>query len=153
MSRHLIAFIVLFVSSLCKAQVKQGDIIYCIALEKYTQFLDTNGSEIPKGRLLYLEKPNFIDSIPSEVNGYKIVQFTDHNQRKIYKENSNRISHGKILPVVIEDNVAKISIVFAGGRLKGRKYYLTVAGGTFVYFKYNCDEKRFVFDKIESLGI
>jgi uncharacterized phage-like protein YoqJ len=136
------------IAFLSKAQRKDEDKIYWTALEKYTYSLGKAGfkkADEDKIKTIYLEKPDFIDSIPSAVND---------NQRRLYKEHNKHLLQTKLFPVSILDSVAKVSFVPYRGKLKSRNHYmLSISDGTVIYFKFDCYQKKFVFYKVENWGI
>jgi hypothetical protein len=139
------------------AQKRESDKIYWTALEKYTTELDRlhNGSATKNtGKIIYLEKPGFIDSIPRLVNGYQIILITSLNQQKLYKEHENVLTHTKVFPLTVEDSLLRISFIPFGGRLEGRNHYsFGNGGGTVVYFKFDCTKNQFVFSKVKTYGL
>ncbi|MDB4924635.1 hypothetical protein [Mucilaginibacter sp.] len=157
MKSSIVLFAFVLLSSLSKAQTKEGDKIYWTALEKYTLSLDTMGfkkAEEDKVKTIYLEKPDFVDSIPSVINGYKIILITNENQRKTYKDHKGLLTHTKLFPISVHDNVAEISFVPYRGRLKKRNHYmLSVSDGTIIYFKFDSNKNQFVFSKVKNWGI
>jgi len=157
MKAFTIAVILCLVGFTSRAQNKLSDKIYWAALDKYTLSLDSNklkSANEDKVKTIYLEKANFIDSIPVAMNGYKIVAITSENQWKLYKEHNKYLIHTIIFPVKISNNIAVISFIPYHGKLKGRKhYYLGVSDGTNIHFKFDCNLKQFVFERIENWGI
>jgi hypothetical protein len=54
----------------------------------------------------------------------------------------------------VADSLLKITIVpYLGELKKGNHYYLSVSDGTNIYFKFDCEKRRFVFFKAENWGI
>lgn len=143
--------------SLFKAQNKASDKIYWTALEKYTFALSSIYSrELSYGdhKIVFIEKPFYVDSIPPSMNGYTIVQITSLNQRKLYLEHGKALIHTQIFPVRVEGDHLSITITPYRGKMTSKKHYnLAVSDGTTVYFKYDCEKKEFVYDKTENWGI
>jgi hypothetical protein len=141
----------------CAAQRMESDRIYWVALEKYTHALDTLNFRKAEGddsKIIYLEKPDYIDSIPTMVNGYQIVPITNSNEHILYKKHKNTLIHTRVSAVVVEDSLLRISFIPYIGKLKKRNhYFLAVSGGTSVYFKFDCTKQRFAFYKVNNWGI
>ena len=139
----------LFSCLIGEAQRMNSDKIYWVALDKYTANLQDKDH-----RVIYIEKPDFIDSIPPIINGHQLVFITPDNQLKLYRQNHNKLIHTKISPVTIEDSLVRVSIVPYFGELKYRHHYnLGVSTGCSIYFKFDVSKKEFVFDKVTKWGI
>jgi hypothetical protein len=98
----------------CKAQKNPADKIYWLALDKYTTYLDSANNKTPsknQEKIIYLEKPEYVDSIPPVMNNYHITLITYSNQRKLYKENNYHIIHTKMLPLTIDSSTLRISFI------------------------------------------
>ena len=110
----------------CAAQRMESDRIYWVALEKYTHALDTLNFRKAEGddsKIIYLEKPDYIDSIPTMVNGYQIVPITNSNEHILYKKHKNTLIHTRVSAVVVEDSLLRISFIPNIGKLKKRNHY------------------------------
>ena len=156
--KNLILTLVLVTASfVVKAQTQASDKIYWMALQKYTTKLATSHpTKVPldSEKVIYLEKSIYLDSIPPIINGYKIVLITPSNEREIYLNHHKILVHTKISPVRVEEDYLSITITPYSGKMLNRRHYnLGVSEGSTVYFKYDCDKKEFVFDKIKNWGI
>jgi hypothetical protein len=144
-------------TQLTMAQRQSSDKMYWIALQKYTAELSKSyPKEVYYGdeKIIYLEKPLFMDSVPPKINGYNIVILTFANKKDIYLKHKRILVHTEISPIHIENDKVSITITPYGGRMINRRHYnLTVGDGTTVYFKYDCDKKEFIFDKTINWGI
>lgn len=138
------------------AQKRVSDKIYWIALERYTARLDSLSSKYSEQyatKNIYLQKPDYIDSIPSMINGYKVTLITPSNQTTLYKEHQSKLIHTVIFPVNVQDSILKVTITPYRGELKKNHYNLGVSDGTTIYFKFDCIRQRFITYKVESWGI
>jgi hypothetical protein len=153
----LFGLIITVLPFFAKAQKKATDKIYWLALNKYTLALDSGNhpnSNIGNEKVIYLQKSDYVDSIPPLINGYNIVLITNKNQKTLYKQHNRKLTHTIMLPVAIHDSMLYITITPYIGRLKGnRHYFLSVSEGTTVYFKFDPDKKQFIVDKIKNWGI
>jgi hypothetical protein len=157
MKRLTITSIILLFALLSKAQVQESDKIYWSALEQYTLAVDTFYSKYSdhfKDKNIYLQKPEYVNSIPKKVNGYHIILITSNNQQKIYKDYNNKLLHTMMFPVAVEDSLIYITFTPYHGELKKCKHYLlAVSDGTTVYFKFDCDKQRYLVYKVDNWGI
>jgi len=151
--KYLFLTLIFMLSTLfANAQKRSSDKIYWLALNKYTLALDSNYHSTEKE--IYLQKPDYVDSIPPKVNGYNIILITGKNQKRLYRAHNNRLIHTIISPITVEDSLLYITITPYSGTLKGnRHYYLGLSGGTTIYFKFDCTKKQFIIDKINNWGI
>ncbi len=105
-------------------------------------------------KVIYLEHPDYVDSLPPFVNGYRIIPITYANQYKLYKEHGKKLTHTKMSPVNVEGNLLTVSFIPFSGSLKGRRrYFLANGGGTIIYFKLDDNGKHFEYFKLEIGGI
>jgi hypothetical protein len=157
MKRLTITSTILLFALFCKAQMRESDRIYWAALEQYTLEIDTYYSKYSdrfKDKSIYLQKPEDVDSIPKEVNGYHITIITSNNQQKIYKDHNNKLLHTMMSPVTVEDSLIYITFTPYHGELKKHNHYsLSVSDGTIVYFKFDCDKQRYLVYKVDNWGI
>ncbi len=147
--------LVIFLFCACEvnAQRRDGDKIYWVALEKYTKELKTGYPSIIE-KTIYLQKPDYIDSIPALIGGCNIVLITASNQKKLYREHHNKLINTIIFPATITDSIVSITITPYRGALKGSRHYnLGVSDGTTVYFKYDCEKKQFIYSNTKNWGI
>ncbi|MDR3697054.1 hypothetical protein [Mucilaginibacter sp.] len=142
---------------IAKAQKRETDKIYWLALDKYTLALDAGNhpnSNIGNEKVIYLQKSDYVDSIPPLINGYSIVLITSKNQKTLYKQHNRNLIHTIMLPVAVQDSMLYITITPYIGQLKGnRHYFLSVSEGTTVYFKFDPGKKQFLTDKVKNWGI
>ena len=139
-------------TSFANTQKQVTDKIYWLALDKYT--LDLDSVYHLKEKKIYLQKPEYVDSIPPLINGYDIILITNKNQKELYKEHNRRLIHTIMYPVAVEDSVLRITITPYFGKLKGsRHYYLAVSDGTNIYFRFDTIKKQFVVSKVKNWGI
>lgn len=142
---------------IAQAQKRATDRIYWLALNKYTLTLDSGNhpnSNIGNEKVIYLQKSDYVDSIPPSINGYNLVLITDKNRKTLYKQHNRKLTHTIMLPVAVQDSMLYITITPYFGRLKGnRRYFLGVSEGTTVYFKFDPGKKQFVVDKVKNWGI
>ncbi|BAU53489.1 hypothetical protein [Mucilaginibacter gotjawali] len=138
-----------------KGQKIASDKIYWLALDKYTLALGSGSHpNIGVEKVIYLQKSDYVDSIPPLINGYGIVLISNKNQKTLYKQHNRKLIHTIMSPVAVQDSMLYITITPYLGRLKGnRHYFLSVSEGTTVYFKFDSDKKQFVPDKIKNWGI
>ena len=158
MKRLILVSVLYLTMSPVKAQDRFSDQIYWIALEKYTSESNSTYSKGPSNggdvKIIYLEKPTFIDSIPPLFNGFRIVLITPQNQRKLYLEHGKKLIHTRIFPIRVEGDKLSITITPYRGKMVDKRHYnLGVSDGSTVYFKYDCGKKEFVYDKTENWGI
>lgn len=152
----LLALILL--STAIKAQHNEHDKIYCTAIETYITAMDSLQLKYPaiskKTTEIYLEKPYFVDSIPSIINGHPIIIITDRNKESLYKAHKNKLIHTVMLPLTNARNQLYITITPYNGVLKKRKHFnLGVSEGTTVYFKLNENKQEYIVEKIKHWGI
>lgn len=137
--------------------MRESDRIYWSALEQYTLAVDTFYSKYSNGfkdKNIYLQKPEYVDSIPKEVNGYHITIITSSNKKKLYKDHNNKLLHTIMFPVAVEDSLISITLTPYHGELTKRKHYsLAVSDGTTVYFKFDCVKQRYLVYKVDNWGI
>jgi hypothetical protein len=152
-----ITIVIVLFALLSKAQVRESDKIYWSALEQYTLAIKTFYSKYSdrfQDRNIYLQKPEYVDSIPKAINGYNITLITPANQQKVYKDHNNKIIHTIMFPVAVEDSLMYITITpYHGERQKRKHYSLAVSDGTTVYFKFDCDKRRYLVHKVNNWGI
>lgn len=151
----ILILLLLIATSVVSAQhMRETDRIYWVTLHEYTVAVDSSYSKYIdqfKDKCIYLQKPEYVDSIPSKVNGYNIILITSQNIRKLYKEHNNHLIHTKMFPVAIEDSTFYITITPYRGELRKRNHYnLAVSDGTTVHFKYDCDKRKFVVYKVDN---
>ncbi|WP_183562097.1 hypothetical protein [Mucilaginibacter sp. SP1R1] len=152
------ALTLLLVSNIGWAQKNESDQIYCTALQQYTLSIDTfyskySNNKGAKVKEIFLQKPEFVDSIPSIVNGYTIILITSANQRKLYKDHRNRLTHTIMFPLTNKGSELFITITPYRGELKRNNYTLGVSDGTTIYFKFDCEKQTYVVDKVKNWGI
>jgi hypothetical protein len=157
-AKYLILTLILMSASLLvSAQKRPSDKIYWLALDKYTLALDSGRHptlNLFQEKKIYLQKPEYVDSIPPQINGYNIILITGQTQKKLYKDHKGQLIHTIMFPVAVEDSLLYITITPYRGKLKGsRHYYLGVSDGITIYFKYNAIKKQFVVDKVKNWGI
>jgi hypothetical protein len=150
--------ILFFIPHLGKTQNNESDKIYCTALTQYVISIDSLKLKYPKiysdVKEIYLEKPQFVDSLPSLINNHPIVLITPNNQHKLYIDHNKKLIHTIMFPLTNEKNEMYITITPYHGELKKHNHYsLVVSDGTTVYFKFDCDKQKYVVDKVENWGI
>ena len=149
--------VLMFLTTLVRAQKQASDKIYWLALDKYTLALSSDNSPnlySSKEKKIYLQKPEYVDSIPSKINGYDIILITNETQKNLYQAHNNKLVHTIMSPVAVEDSLLNIRISPYFGTLKsGKHYYLAVSDGLIVYFKYDYIKKQFVVFKVMNWGI
>ncbi len=150
--KTLLIVLIFFISTTIVKGQRKSDKIYWTALDKYTLALDSV-NEGPVDRIIFLQKPEYVDSIPKEINGYHIVLLTPINQRKLYKDHNDRLIHTKMFPIAVEDSTMFITFTPYHGSFKHNNYRLGVSDGVTIYFKYDCLSKQFIVFKVQCWGI
>jgi hypothetical protein len=108
----------------------------------------------PRIHEIYLQKPNFIDSLPSSINGHQVIIITDNNQKSLYNNHGNKLIHPVLFPLTNDGNKLYITITPYIGQLKKHNhYYLSVSDGTTIYFRFDCSTQSYILDKVENWGI
>lgn len=144
----------------CLAQNRASDRIYWTALEKYTLALDSFAlsraalAKVTYLKVIYLDTPDFIDSIPPTINGYQIILLNRQNKKKIFLAHQRKLRATTISPVSADNGKLSITITPFFATLKKRNhYYYSVSDGTTVYFKFNCISQQFEYTETKNWGI
>ncbi len=149
----------LLATKLCVAQKSDRDKIYWTALEQYVISIESESSDTTdsysyrSGNKIYLEKPFYIDSIPPQIGRHKIILITRDTQRVLYEDHNNKLIHTRISPLTIKDEKLFITITPYHGTFKKKQYFLGASDGVTIYFKFDCNKKKYVFDRIENWAI
>lgn len=141
-----------------KAQVnKQTDSLFIQALGYYLVSCDSSYHRYPKiyNRIdtIFLEQTAEISQVPPVINGRKIIVLTPENWKKMYKQNGNRLIHSKIFPIELKGDEIEITITPYHGSMVKNKLSLSLSDWTTIYFKYDCDRKKWLFSRFETGGI
>ncbi len=155
-----------FVFTLCtllgpfslKAQVNQEtDSLYLAAISYYLINRDSNHNRYPdiwpQIDTIFLEQTEAIEMVPNEINGRVIILLTGENFRKIYKQHRNRLIHTKVFPIKIKGDEIEITIIPYHGKWAKNILSTALSDWTSVYFKYDCDQKRWRFSRVVTGGI
>jgi hypothetical protein len=133
--------------------------IYLKSLELYNLYMDQND---PTKKTIYIEASDGIThNFPSHIGTRSIVILTWENKIEVYKRNNNRISHVRILPAKVKNEMIEITFIPYRGTYKGRKYYLfghrrfylALSDWVLFQFKFDCNENEFSYHKTSSSGI
>ena len=139
------------------AQRNENQEIYMEALRQYVIEFDsllTSNKNYKGDKIIYLEAPDFIKAIPESVNGYRIIELTQENIKQVYKSKNNILTHTKMFPLMIVNGNIKVSIIpFSGSRKRSGKLHFINGGGTDIFFKYDCQNEYFRYDRSRSWGI
>ena len=159
MKQTLLILLYLLAFTPSKSQTKsENDSLYIIALEKYTIEKDSFFLKFPKEprekyEILYLEKPYFIDKLPDSINNHKLIIVNSTNKDELYSKNGNSLINIIIKPK-IENGLFIITVTpLIGSRDENGKILLELSDWINVFFKYDCDRKRWNYLKTESNGI
>ena len=145
--------------------VSENDSLYLIALEKYTVEIDsfyTRYSDNPsKYETIYLEETNLFKNIPNRINGKEITILTDTNKEHIYNKNGNKLIQLKIFPLKVKNDLIEITVIPYHGKLVksvsenqiNLNYSISLSDWTNVFFKFNCESKKWEYEKTENGGI
>jgi len=153
----LTLFFLIVLSQTGNAQKTESDKIYWVALKEYCINLDWLHSKNPniykKRHEIFLQKPEFVDSIPPILNGYKITLITNFNQRQIYTTHSNQIIHTIMSPLTNKADKLYVNITPYHGSLVKNNYNLGLSDGTTIYFKFDSDSQKYIVNRVENWGI
>ncbi|PKV62892.1 hypothetical protein [Pontibacter ramchanderi] len=156
MKKIFLLYLLALVSFASFAQTNDSKDIYLEALNKYTLHLDSlfAGNRNHVINTIYLEIPDFVDSIPNKVNGYEIVVLTSKNIKQVYKTNNNSLTHTKLFPIKVENGRIVVSLIpYSGVRKRNGNLNLALGGGTQILFKYNCQNEYFEYERMVNWGI
>lgn len=153
----IIVLVIMSLSDICNAQMRDSDKIYWLALKEFVITIDSVYSKntvIFKSKEIFLQKPELVDSIPVNIDGYRITLINATNQKQLYTNHKNHLIHTVMFPVAVEDSLIYVTFTPYRGELKKRNHYkLAVSDGTTVYFKFDCNERKFKVFKIDNWGI
>jgi len=155
MKYFLTIILFLSISTRSIAQKNEGDKVYWVALKKFVSAVDTfYFKKMFSDKTIYLEKPEFVDSIPDVVDGYKIVLLTQMNKKKIYQAHKNKLIHTVLQPLQLVNDSLLIRVIPYRAHLeKHNHYFLGVSDGTTVYFKFDSDQKKYIVSSVKNWGI
>lgn len=117
--------------------VKIENKIYLKAVQEYVKqlenFYTTDFYSQNKKKILYFKKEKFLNNIPNEIDGYKIVEIDEKNKRKFFKNKPKLLV--TIFPLKYEEKKYYVNITPFSVAFKNRKYVQTVSDWTIVYFE------------------
>jgi hypothetical protein len=127
--------------SYSQAQKSNSENLYMKALTLHLKSL-----AIVKPGTIIIQKENFFpDELPDVINKITI-KYLSEKEVNVYAGNSTGLL--KISPIEVENNFLVISITYFGFNPKDK--FWENSGGINYRFKYQCDNKKFIFvDKVE----
>ncbi len=105
-------------------------------------------NSVVKDTIVVQKESYFLEGLPSSIANRKI-DFQSENEinRNIKKD----LGFIKVFPIEVKNGMLIIRIVWYGYS-KERKIWV-FTGGNYYYFKYDCDEQKFVFFEKVNYGI
>ena len=136
----------------CYSQIDSTS-IYFQALQYYNLHLENIKSGEEK---IFIERNNSItEKLPKQVGRRQVIILTSENQKDIYKEHHNKIRHVKIFPARTTDDMIEINFTPYFGEFKGKRkgYFLAVSDWVIIQFKFDCNERKFIYFNTKTGGI
>lgn len=97
---------------------------------------------------IIVQKEDFLpDEYSNVINKHKIKFLSEKEIDSYY---GNTIALRKIFPIEVENDLLVIRIAYFGYSTKDKLWVFS--GGSYYRFKYNCDNKKFIFFKKEEYG-
>lgn len=131
--------------------------MYISALSYYLINCDSDHNSrpdiFPKIDTIFLEQTEELDMVTNEMDGRVIIRLTPENFRKIYKQHRNKLIHTKVVPIRINGDEIEITIIPYRSKWAKNRLNHALSDWTTVYFKYDCDQKRWRFSRVVTGGI
>ena len=141
MKQLMISIIMLSIFSYSQAQKNNSESLYMKALILHLKSLAT----VKTDTIIVQKEFFFPNELPDVVNKHTI-KYLSEDEVNVYAGNS--ISLRKIFPIEVKNDLLVIEIAYFGYTTKGKLWIRS--GGSYYRFKYQCDNKKFIFlDKVE----
>ena len=134
------------------AQDTDGEIsVYSRAIRDFISYRQSHGmsSSFYLEAVRGIEHELFNDGIKDD--GVTLINYK--NQKQIYRQNNNKLTHHVIFPAKVKNDQLKITITPYHDTRKGSSYNLLVSDEYDVIYKFNCESGQYEFEKIEEWGI
>ena len=140
MCKLMVILIMLSCFSFNQTQKKNSKSLYLKALTLHLNSLASNIDTI------LVQKEDFLqDELPDIINKHTIKYLS---RKEVDDYDRNTISLRKIFPIEVENDLLVIRIAYFGYSTKNKLW--VCSGGSYYRFKYQCDNKKFIFfDKVE----
>lgn len=153
-----IIFLVICVASSNAQTISENDSLYLTALEKYSIQLDSFYIKYSNNReqysKIYIEYTDLFKGISEYIRGREVLILNNNNFKEVYKNNEGKLIQLRIFPIEIKHGQIEITFIPYHGKLdKKGKLSLALSDWTNVYFKYDCKQEKWIYDRTENGGI
>lgn len=101
-----------------------------------------------------VEKNIFLtEKLPTQIGEYRIAYLDGNELVATYKRNRKPIPLLSMRPMVNEEGVLRIGLVDYWFSFEKRAATYSVEGGCNVFFRYDCEQKVHVIEKVELWGV
>ena len=154
----VVLFLVICLTKANAQTITANDSLYLTALEKYSIQLDSFYSKYSDNKKqyskIYIEKTDLFKGISPYIREREILILNNENLKEIYKENEWKLIQLRIFPIEIIEGEIEIKFVPYHGEMdKKGNLSLALSDWTNVYFKYDCNQKKSLYDRTENGGI
>lgn len=156
MKIRLSIFLLIFSVIVTYSQENLTEKLYLRALEENLKQYDlwaSQGVGIVKPRELFIAYNDFIKNYPVQINGTPLTVLTKDNWKKTFRKKGNELAYIELESIKIIDEELKITLTKIESKLKRRKFISAYGDWSDVYFKYNCEENKWEYDRLEIRGI
>jgi hypothetical protein len=141
MNKLTIILILLSYFSFNQAKKNNSNSLYLKVLTLHLNSL----ANVNNDTILVQKDDFFQDELPNIVNKHPIKYLSS---KEVDDYDGNSISLRKIFPIEVENDLLVIRIAYFGYSTKNKLW--VSSGGSYYRFKYQCDNKKFIFlDKVE----
>ena len=154
----VILLIVICITKTDAQTISANDSLYLTALEKYSIQLDSFYSKYSNNKRqyskIYIQNTDLFKGISENIRGREVVILNNDNLKEVYKKNEWKLIQLKIFPIKIKQGEIEIKFIPYHGKMdKKGNLSLALSSWTNVYFKYDCNQKKWLYDRSENGGI
>lgn len=103
---------------------------------------------------IFIKENQQIDSVPSRLNGWRLIIINDENKAKIYKENSNSLTIISTDGPFFRNDIMCIRLLINTSSFhKGKEYFSVCLANYNFFYKYDCTVQKYLFKKLEKNGL
>ncbi|KXX69455.1 hypothetical protein [Flammeovirga sp. SJP92] len=157
--KNIIIILFLFGAMKSNAQsYNETDSLYLIAFEKYSIQLDSFYTKYSENNeqysMIFIERTDLIKNLPDSIGERKIVTLNNENLKEVYKKYDWKLIQLKVFPIEIKKGQIEITFIPYHGEMdKKGNLNLGLSDWTNIFFQYDCNQKKWIYERTENGGI